>query len=111
MWWQRQASGMDNYCSKNEADVAGATLIVRLAADGLRLAQSDGAGRIVARSWEVDPAISVLANLKAMLATVQRPPQGFARVCAAVQNNTFQTRTVLPESEQPFSNQNNSSRK
>lgn len=27
---------------------------------------------------------------------------GFARVCAAVQNNTFQTRTILPESEQFF---------
>lgn len=93
MWWQRQASGMDNYCGKNEADVAGATLIVRLAADGLRLAQSDGAGRIVARSWEVDPAISVLANLKAMLATVQRPPQGFARVCAVTCDHRV---TIVP---------------
>ena len=35
----------------------------------------------------------------------------FARVCAAVQNNTSRIKTIPPESEQPFSNQNNSSRK
>ena len=36
---------------------------------------------------------------------------GFARVCAAVQKNTSRIKTIPPESEQQFSNQNNSSRK